>query len=139
MLNPRAIAALGIGRRPIVAALLGLWPDEYVPPLPVYVAQEGSGVPPVREPARRRTRLARGRPIGFGASLATVVPTIEAVCAVAPLGHSLARLPIIREVVRVIDGDGETDADVPLRLVSVQVFADEELLALAAWVSHTRH
>lgn len=139
MLNPLAIAQLGIGRRPIVAAMLGLWPDEYVPPLPVYVATEGSGVPPVREPARRRTRLSRGRPIGFGASLATVVPTIEAVCAVAPLGHSMARLPVIREVVRVIDGDGETDADVPLRLVSVPVFSGDEMLAAAAWAWRARH
>lgn len=27
MLDPRAIAALGIGRRPIVVAMLGIWSD----------------------------------------------------------------------------------------------------------------
>lgn len=133
MLNPLAIAHLGIARRPLVAALLGLWPDEYVPPAPVYVVPAGSGVPPVRAPLARRIRHVRGRAEGFGTSSAEAVPTLEVVRDVLANGHSVARVPVSMELVRKAEANGQTFASVRVRLLSVPVFSGDEMMALAAW------
>jgi hypothetical protein len=61
MLDPRAIAALGFGLRPLVAAMLGIW-DAVVAPVPVPEEEEdwprywGPMLPAAVNPRPRRRR-----------------------------------------------------------------------------------
>lgn len=73
MLNPLAIAQLGIGRRPLLAALLGIWDklmeELVVPPVP----SSGGGSRPMRP--RRRLAIGSWRPVML--PLPALAPPIE--------------------------------------------------------------
>lgn len=137
-LNPLSIAHLGIARRPIVAALLGLWPDEIVPPLPVYVAAPVTG----GEPAGRRfslpVRILRARIAGSGSTSAKVSFGLEVGRVATGAGRLAAAVTAGVEVARRMVGSGSSRAAVSWRRVAEPVFNDDDLAMLGVFAFRCR-
>lgn len=91
---------------------------------------------PRRKPRERRLALAPGAVAGQ--STVGVRAVREVVRAAIGQGAGLARLQPVRELVRAVVVSGATAARVELRRETVPVFAEDELMVLAAWAGRWR-
>lgn len=137
-LNPLSIAHLGIARRPIVAALLGLWPDAIVPPLPVYALPVVTGGAPARQRFVLPVRILRARMAGSGSTSAKVAFALEVGRAAVGTGRLAAAVAAGAELARQLAGIGSSRAAVSWRRVAEPVFSNDELAMFGVFAFRRR-
>jgi hypothetical protein len=113
------------------------WQSDDAPVDPV--EEIGGARAPRKKKALRDDALALGRVGSSGVSVVSADAVREMVRAVGAAGGSFAALSASRERVAEISGVGASHADVSARADRVPVFSDADLMALAVWVSRSRH